>query len=146
MAFVIDDSTDIDAPIEVVWRVLTDFERYGEWKPFCIECRTTLEPGTPIVMRERLVAGREMVQREVIRSYTPGTGFSHSMTPFPLGALHSVRSHTLTPLGAGLCRYTSYFELGGWLHPVIAGLLGTAFRRGFGSMTAGLVRRAEQSA
>jgi hypothetical protein len=90
------------------------------------------------------VAGREMVQREEIRSYTPGTEFSHSMTPIPLGALHSVRTHTLTPLGAERCRYTSYFELGGWLHPVMVGLLGSAFRRGFGSMTAGLVRRAEQ--
>jgi len=38
------------------WQVLTDFERYGEWNPFCIGCSTTLEPGTPIIMRERLAS------------------------------------------------------------------------------------------
>ncbi len=145
MAFVIDDRVVINAPIEAVWKALTDFEHYGEWNPFCIECSTTLEPGTPIVMRERLVGGREMVQREVIRSHTPGTEFSHTMMPMPLGALHSVRLHLLAPLDAGRCRYTSYFELGGWLSPVIAGLLGRAFRRGFWSMTQGLVRCAEQT-
>ncbi|WP_216901616.1 SRPBCC domain-containing protein [Nocardia alni] len=144
MAFVIDDSVDIAAPAEVVWRVLTDFERYGEWNPFCTECSTTLEPGAPIVMRERLVGGREMIQREVIRTHTPGIEFSHSMKPFPLGALRSLRSHTVTPVDARRCRYDSYFELGGWLNPVMARLLGAAFRRGFGTMTASLEKRAEQ--
>jgi hypothetical protein len=146
MAFVIDDSVHIDAPAELVWRVLTDFEKYGEWNPFCFECSTTLVPGGPISMRERLVARRETVQREVIRSHTPGVEFSHTMNPAPLGALRSLRSHTVTPLGAERCRYSSYFELNGWLHPVIAVMLGAAFKRGFGSMTAGLVRRAEQLA
>ncbi|WP_194891166.1 SRPBCC domain-containing protein [Catenulispora pinisilvae] len=144
MAFVIDDSVDIDAPAEVVWQVLTDFERYGEWNSFCLECSTTLEPGSPIAMRERLMGRRETRQREVIRSHTPGVEFSHTMNPAPLGALRSVRSHTVTPLDAGRCRYGSYFELDGWLHPVVGGMLGSAFRRGFGSMTAGLARRAEQ--
>jgi hypothetical protein len=146
MAFVIDESVEINASKELVWQVLTDFGRYGEWNTFCFECTATLEPGTPIVMRERLLTRRESVQREVIRSHTPGVEFSHTLKPVPLRALHSVRSHTVTPLGPERCRYDSHFELAGWLHPVVVAFLASAFKRGFGSMTAGLVRRAEQLA
>ncbi|WP_024805086.1 SRPBCC domain-containing protein [Nocardia sp. BMG51109] len=144
MAFVIDDSVDIDAPAEVVWKVLTDFAGYGEWNPFVRACHSTLEPGAAIDMRVRLVGSRPMNQREWVRTHTPGTEFSYSMKPVPLGALHSMRSHTLTPLADGRCRYASHFEIGGWLQPVVAATLGTALRRGFGGMTEAVKQRAEQ--
>lgn len=113
MAFVIDDSVEIDAPAAVVWQVLTDFPRYREWNPFCRSAESTLEPGAPIDMRVKLLGPKEKAQREYIRSVEPGTGFSYTMKPMPLGALHSLRSHTLTPLGAERCRYDSHFELAG---------------------------------
>ncbi|WP_067893710.1 SRPBCC domain-containing protein [Nocardia vaccinii] len=146
MAFVIDDTVQIDAPAEVVWQVLTDFPRYPEWNPFCVTAESALEPGAPIVMGVRLLGPRAMTQRERIRSVTPGTGFSYSMIPVPGGALHSLRSHTLTPLDDRRCRYDSHFELGGWLAPVVTGLLGGALRRGFGAMTAAVAERAAASA
>jgi len=146
MAFVIDDTVQIDAPAEVVWRVLTDFPRYGEWNPFCVSAESTLEPGAPITMRVRLLGSGERTQREYIRSVTPQTGFTYCMKPIPLGALHSERSHTLTPLGADRCRYDSHFELGGWLLPVVTGLMGGALRRGFGAMTAAVAERAAELA
>lgn len=144
MAFVIDDSVEIDAPAAVVWQVLTDFPRYREWNPFCRSAESTLEPGAPIDMRVQLLGPKEKAQREYIRSVEPGTGFSYTMKPMPLGALHSLRSHTLTPLGAERCRYDSHFELAGWLLPVVTGLMGSALRRGFGEMTAAVATRATQ--
>lgn len=146
MAFAIDDSVRIDAPAEVAWGVLTDLPRYPEWNPFCLTAESTLEPGAPIVMRVRLVGPRPLTQRERIRSVTPGSGFSYSMIPVPGRALHSLRSHTLTPLDERSCRYDSHFELGGWLAPVVAGLLGGALRHGFGAMTAALAERAAAQA
>ncbi|MFJ1455678.1 SRPBCC family protein [Nocardia sp. N2S4-5] len=146
MTFTIDDSVDIDAPAEVVWTVLTDFPAYGDWNPFVADCRSTLEPGAPIDMRVRLMGPRPMAQREWIRSNTPGAGFSYTMKPVPLGALRSLRSHTLTPLDDGRCRYTSHFELGGWLRPVVTAILGGPLRRGFGGMTVAVKQRAEQLA
>jgi hypothetical protein len=142
MAFVIDESVRIDSPATTVWQVLTDFPRYGEWNPFCVTAETTLEPGAPIDMRVKLIGPRALKQREYIRSHTPGAGFSYSMKPMPVGALHSMRSHTLTPLGEERCRYDSHFELGGWLLPVVTTLMGAALRRGFGEMTAAVAKRA----
>ncbi|MGF6888187.1 uncharacterized protein YndB with AHSA1/START domain [Nocardia sp. GAS34] len=144
MAFVIDESVEIDAPAAAVWQVLTDFPRYGEWNPFCVSAQTTLEPGAPIDMRVKLIGPKERAQREYIRSVEPGAGFSYTMKPMPLGALHSLRSHTLTPLGDERCRYDSHFELAGWLLPVVTGLMGAALRRGFGEMTAAVATRATQ--
>jgi hypothetical protein len=144
MAFVIDDSVEIDAPTAVVWQVLTDFPRYREWNPFCVTAESTLEPGAPIDMRVKLLGPKEKTQREYIRSVTAGTGFTYNMKPMPLGALHSERSHTLTPLGDERCRYDSHFELAGWLLPVVTGFMGSALRRGFGEMTAAVAARATQ--
>ncbi len=44
---------EIEAPAAVVWQVLTDLPRYGEWNPFCIKCESTLEIGAPVKMTMR---------------------------------------------------------------------------------------------
>ncbi|MFI6041357.1 SRPBCC family protein [Nocardia sp. NPDC051321] len=142
MAFVIDATVDIDAPADLVWQVLTDFPRYGEWNPFVSECSSSLVPGEPIDMLVHLGA-RPRRQREFIRSHTPGHELSYAMKPVPLNTLHSLRSHTLTPLDSNRTRYESHFELAGWLHPVVVALLGKHLQRGFAAMTAGVKERAE---
>lgn len=42
MPFVIDETLDVAAPPALVWRVVTDLPRYGEWNPFVVACRSTL--------------------------------------------------------------------------------------------------------
>lgn len=143
MAFVIDATLDIEAPAELVWNVITDFPRYGEWNPFLPACNTTLKPGDPIDLQVNLFASGPRPQREWMLTHTPGKEFSYSMKPAPLGALRSRRSHTVTPLGPGRCRYQSHFEMGGWLQPLVRGLLGSKLEHGFGGMTAGIKSRAE---
>jgi hypothetical protein len=41
---------EIDAPASIVWEILVDLPRYGEWNPFCVKCESTLEMGAPVVM------------------------------------------------------------------------------------------------
>ncbi|GAB2540391.1 SRPBCC family protein [Nocardia heshunensis] len=143
MAFVIDRTVEIDAPAELVWQVLTDVDKYGEWNPFCLECETTLEPGSPIDMKVRLVGPKPKQQREFIRTHTPGVEFSYAMKPAPLGLLSSERSHTVTALDDGRTRYLSHFQLNGPLAPVVSGLLGSALTTGFEGMTNAVKTRAE---
>ncbi|MFI1916687.1 SRPBCC family protein [Nocardia sp. NPDC020380] len=143
MAIVIDYSVEIEAPAELVWQVLTDVDNYGEWNPFVPECKTTLEPGSPIDMQVRLGGPKPRAQQEFIRTHTPGKEFSYAMKPMPLGLLRSERSHTVTPLGDGRARYDSHFQLEGPLSPVVGGLMGAALRKGFQGMTDGVKERSE---
>ena len=143
MTFGQDHIHDIDAPAGVVWDVLTDFARYGEWNPFVVACRSTLRPGEPIDLKVKLFA-KPQDQKEWMTEHTPGRSFAYGMKPFPFGALRSARSHLVEDLGNGRTRYTSHFQLEGWLVPVVRGLLGARLERGFAGMSAAIKARAEQ--
>ncbi|WP_280426016.1 SRPBCC domain-containing protein [Nocardia carnea] len=141
---VVDDVVEVDAPAEVVWSVLTDFDRYSDWNPFIGRCRADLTVGAPIDMRVQQLMPLPIPMREFIHTVTPGREFGYSMKPLPLGALRSNRSHTLTPLGDDRTRYESHFELAGWLAPLVGLLFGRGFRRGFPGMTTAVEREAER--
>ena len=32
---VFSDEVTIDAPVELVWKILLDFDNYGQWNTFC---------------------------------------------------------------------------------------------------------------
>ena len=55
MAFVIEETREIAAPAEVVWEVISDLSRYGEWNPFVSKCESTLQPGDAIDMTVHLM-------------------------------------------------------------------------------------------
>ena len=44
-------TVQIDAPAQIVWEVLVDFDRYSEWNPFCVEASGVLEVGEPLSMK-----------------------------------------------------------------------------------------------
>ena len=41
-------TVEIDAPVAVVWQVLTDLDRYAEWNPFTVRIDTTFKLGDPV--------------------------------------------------------------------------------------------------
>lgn len=143
MAFTIDRVLEIDAPAEIVWRVLTDFPRYGEWNPMAPQVACDLRPGGAIDMTVRLRGDKPRRQREWINSVGPGHTFSYSMKPIPAGALASERVQRVEEIDASRSRYVSHFEIRGWLRPVVIALYGAAMRRGFEAAALGLKRQAE---
>ncbi len=140
--FTIDRTLEIDAPVDVVWNVLTDFSRYGEWNPFVPEAKCDLRPGGAIEMQVKL-RDKPQFQREWVNSVTPGKTFSYSMKAVPLGALRSERVQTLESMGPGKTRYISHFEIAGWLQPLVTRTFGDGMRKGFEGMALGLKRQAE---
>jgi hypothetical protein len=42
---------EIEAPASVVWKVLTDLDRYAEWNTFCPGISSTLKIGDPVIMK-----------------------------------------------------------------------------------------------
>lgn len=143
--FQIDRTIDVSASPEVVWKVLTDFPKYREWNPFVVDARCSLKPGAAIEMQVKL---KDKPQRQVeqIVGVEPGKGFSYRMHPMPLGALKSFRSHRIEPSAPGRCRYTSHFEIEGWLVPVVLAMFKAGLERGFAGMTEAIGARAERLA
>jgi hypothetical protein len=134
---------DVAAPAATVWRVVTDLVRYPEWNPFVVACRSTLEPGSPIAMRVRVLPFVAQPQRETIFEHVPGRLLSYGLAPLPLGVLASTRSHAVEALAPERARYVSRFELRGWLAPLVETLLGRRLAAGFAAMSHALVARAE---
>lgn len=142
MPLIIDQTVEIQAPPELVWQVLTDLPRYGEWNPFCLVCESTLQPGDPIRMQVNLT-GKPQAVEEVMAVFIPGRRFAYRMKPMPAGALSSLRSHDLEPSGPAQTRYHSHFELRGWLRPLVLALYGRTLEAGFAAMTDAVRTRAE---
>jgi len=128
MPFVIDETIDVATPPAVVWQVVTDLARYGEWNPFVVACRSTLVIGDPIEMSVRLLPGITQPQREIVLAHDPGERLCYGLDGGATGAIVSRRCHEVAAADAGGTRYRSRFELSGWLAPVVRGLLGGDWR------------------
>ena len=50
-AIVVSETVTIHAPASLVWDILLDMPKYGDWNPFCVECESTLEIGAPVKMK-----------------------------------------------------------------------------------------------
>lgn len=63
---------EINAPAEVVWDVLTDFDRYGEWNRFCPGFQTSGRLGDPVYMQVRMPgAENTFLVTEYLIAYEP---------------------------------------------------------------------------
>jgi hypothetical protein len=143
MSFIIEQSIEIAAPAEIVWEVITDLPRYGEWNPFVVACRSSLEVGDPIEMRVAILKAFPQPQTEVVTAHTPGRQLCYGLAAQPLGALESRRCHDVQALSDTRAQYRSSFVLSGWLNPVVHLLLGGRLKAGFGAMTEAIRVRAE---
>lgn len=140
MAFELDESRLIEAPIDRVWSVIADLPAYPEWNPFVVAARSTLVVGDPIWMRVRLVPPLVQPQREIIFECTPERRLVYGLD----GAfIRSRRSHELARAGEATTHYRSHFRLAGRLEPLTRWLLGRRLAAGFQAMTRELAERAE---
>jgi uncharacterized protein YndB with AHSA1/START domain len=133
---------EIDAPLERVWRILTDFQGYRAWNPFTPRVETTLRIGDPIHLHVRLVGKRLMHRVEYVTRNQPYTlGWEMKMGARFL--LNAERIQTLTPIDAQRTRYLTEDSFHGWLAPLVLALYGRAMQRGFGDCALGLKKAAE---
>ncbi len=136
------DTVEIGAPIELVWDVLTDVARYGEWNPFT-QCEgADLKVGSPIHLDVTLGLYRRK-QTEWISAVEPPNLLSWSMRIGAPFLLDSLREQRLTALSGTRCAYCSTDALTGLLTPLVMVSFANIVRRGFNDVGAALKRRAE---
>ena len=106
---VVSDPIEINAPAMVVWKVLTDMPRYGEWNPFCVWAESTLEMGAPVYMR--LVnypnPGSLAPNCEYVCAFEPGRLLSWELKDSEAWPYPARRDQIIEELGPEKCRYQS---------------------------------------
>lgn len=135
-------AVDIDAPIEQVWDILTDFGAYAEWNRFTPKIETSGRIGERVKLHVRLSEkenGR-LTQSNLTLKKKAAYELCWGSENFLIKAN---RTQTLTPLEGGKTRYESREPFGGLLAPLIMWWYRENLMRGYKWAAEGLKRRAE---
>jgi hypothetical protein len=99
----------IDAPASVVWDVLVDLPKYGEWNPFCVKCESTLEMGAPVVMTiaSPWDPSEQNVVTEFLCAYEPEKLLAWQMPWSEVWPYAGRRDQVIDKLGPEQCSYYS---------------------------------------
>ena len=140
-------SAEIAAPPSVVWAVLADLPRYGEWNPFTPRAEGRLAVGESILLHIQLGrAARLRTQSQRIVELSPERALVWETRVLHPALLRASRLQSITALAAGGTRYDSRDRMEGVLVPLVMGLYRRSLVQGFSAMAEALRRRAEQLA
>jgi hypothetical protein len=99
---------EIEAPASIVWEILTDLPKYGEWNPFCVRAESTLEIGAPIHMYlTNFWNDRVKLNIEYVCANDPEKMLSWGLTHTPEWPYEARRDQIVTALGPDRCSYLS---------------------------------------
>ena len=138
-------SGDIDAPASVVWQVLIDLDRYGEWNPYTVKVESSvkLQDKVDLYLPKPDGSGELMMQREYVLSYEPEKLLSWGMKwvhPWFLGAR---RDQYLESLPNGKTRYYTTDSFTGVFTGSVMKQHGAWIKQGFDGIATELKKRAE---
>jgi hypothetical protein len=135
---------EIDAPASLVWEVLLDLPRYGEWNSFNPRIESTLRLGDPVDM-DAVVPGMGPPIRvvEYLLALEPERRLAWEMRPMPGNQDAGRREQHLEPLGPERCAYHHTDLFLGPNADAIAREHGAWVKAGFDRMALDLKARAE---
>lgn len=135
---------DIAAPPDVVWGVLSDTSRYGEWNPFVTRIEGALVENADILLRVTMRPGRaEREQKQHIMVLVPERCVVWQTQVGTRHTLRAKRSQLVVPRPDGGTHYRTTDVLVGGLVPLVMRLYRNDLERGFTAMTRALKVRAE---
>ena len=136
----------IDAPIDAVWNLLVDVDRYREWNPFArTYTKTDVRVGATINFDVKL--GRhDRKQTERFVAIERPTLVSWSTKIAHKSLLKALREQRLEKRSDTSCAYYNTDTLEGPLAPLAILLFGRAMHGGFADVGRALKQRAEEGA
>ena len=118
---------EIDAPIALVWELMTDLGGYSDWNPFVVSAASSGGGATVGALLDLTVrwhdGGESRSTEEVLVAKAPDAGggaqeatwvYSYRSWMCTIGMVRSVRSQRLTQTNGASTTYVSEIELSGW--------------------------------
>ncbi len=137
------DEVIIDAPVELVWQILLDFENYEKWNPFCPRAiNESLALGSPIDMMVDLGNGLTR-QVEYIAEVTAYECIAWATANKPEDPVHAVRSQRLKRLADDRCMYVTVDDFDGPGRAAMMAQFAKPVETGFNRCAYGLKEYAE---
>lgn len=132
----------IDAPIEHVWSVLIDLDKYHLWNPWVVHMQSTLVPGDPIIIHVQMNKRRKIVMEEIVTRVEPHRCLAWR-TDYPRFLLRAERFQQLEVAENGQCLYFSHETFRGPMVPLVMAAYKRDIERGFAIVAYALKERAE---
>jgi hypothetical protein len=139
-------TTEIRAPLEEVWRILTDFAAYPEWNPHIRRVRGEPVLGGRIAIETRPPGGRAIVMRPLIMTWDPPHELRWRGTFLARGLFTGEHGFRLEAMKGNRVRFIQDETISGLLVPAYAALRLARTRRGFDQVNQALRDRAESRA
>jgi len=144
---------DIRAPGELVWQVMTDFDRYPDWNPLnrFFRLDDKAQPGHTVTFGpswgpydpQGPLPKADMTTRETITVWEEGRCLTYGDLR---GVFKAERTHYLEPVAGGYTRYHTFERICGLLSPVVRLLFEKRIVAGFTANGIALKARAERLA
>jgi hypothetical protein len=138
----LDAATEIEAPAERVWEVVTDFASYPQWNPFIVHAEGIPVEGARLKVTIRAPGYRAVTFKPRVLRAVSGhelTWLGRTLLPGLFDGRHSL---TVEALGESRSRFRSHEEVTGILLPVLGKVM-RASQQGFEELCAAVKARAE---
>lgn len=136
----------INAPTDVVWKVLVDLDQYADWNPFIVESSGRVAVGERLVNRMQPPGGKAATFRPTVTEVDPERTFEwlgRLGIPGLFDGRHRFELRS-TPNGATTLLHSEYFS--GLLVRALRSSLDTRTKAGFEAMNSAMKLRSEQLA
>ncbi len=131
---------EVEAPVERVWEVLHDVERWPEWASTVTSVQRLDDGPLAVGSRARVEQPRIPPTEYVVTELDPGRSFTWVATG---PGVRTTARHVLEPLDAGRTRVTLSVEQAGWLGSVMGRFYRGLTDRYLAVEAAGITARSE---
>jgi hypothetical protein len=139
---VIEASVDIDAPVQEVWRTLSDGDHYADWNPFITVLEGQLQVGASPLLRIAPPGKKARTFRPRIADASPSTGLRWQGRLLLPGLCDATHEFLLSAESRAGTRLVQRETFRGILVPMLGSMLEPT-RQGFVNMHEALRRRVE---
>ncbi len=136
---------EIEAPIEQVWQILTDFASFPQWNPFIPRAKGKPELGSRLEVRIQPPGSKGLTFQPIVLRVESNRELQWLGKLSIAGLFDGEHSFLLEPLGPARTRFVQQETFRGLLVPLLAKWMSSSTREGFEEMNRALKARAERS-